>query len=105
MYLATGQDAGHIVEGSLADTRAEPWGDGIRLEIRIPAILVGVHGGGTELPAQAQCRALLLKNKTGLPAKKQLAESIAAAVLAGEISLLAAQANHDLAKAHQKLAR
>jgi len=35
----------------------------------------------------------------------KLAESIGAAILAGEISLLAAQATHSLAKAHQNLAR
>ncbi|OGJ62233.1 hypothetical protein A3A67_00425 [Candidatus Peribacteria bacterium RIFCSPLOWO2_01_FULL_51_18] len=108
IYLATGQDLGHIVEGSLADTSVSALPEaagGIRIEVRLPAIIVGVRGGGTELPAQTACRSLLLKNKTGLKAKQQLAESIAAAVLAGEISLLAAQASHDLARAHMKLAR
>ena len=105
LYLATGQDAAHVAEGSMADTSVQERGDGLLVHVRLPAILVGVRGGGTELPAQAQCRALLLSSGAGLPPKQQLAESIAAAVLAGEISLLAAQASHDLAKAHEKLAR
>lgn len=108
LYLATGQDAAHVVEGSLADTTVEllsKQSNSLKISVRLPAILVGVRGGGTTLPAQSQCLNLLLKNRGGLALKKQLAESIAAAVLAGEISVLAAQANHDLAKAHKTLAR
>jgi hydroxymethylglutaryl-CoA reductase (NADPH) len=108
LYLATGQDAAHVVEGSLADTAVEllsKQGNSLKIAVRLPAILVGVRGGGTTLPAQSQCLNLLLKNRGGLPLKKQLAESVAAGVLAGEISLLAAQASHELAKAHGRLAR
>lgn len=105
LYLATGQDIAHTVEGSLTDTAVEEMGSGLSVRVRIPAILVGVRGGGTALPAQNQCLNLLLKNKSGLPVKQQLAESIAAAVLAGEVSLLAAQASHTLASAHSELAR
>ncbi len=96
LYLATGQDAAHVVEGSLADTTFA----GNTISVRCPAILVGIRGGGTELPAQRQCLDLLQANSS-----KQLAESIAAAVLAGEMSLLAAQASGKLASSHKKLAR
>jgi hydroxymethylglutaryl-CoA reductase (NADPH) len=105
LYLATGQDAAHVVEGSLSDTYVEQAEGGLKITIRCPAILVGVRGGGTGLPAQAQCLAMLLNGKTALHRKTQLAESIGAAVLAGEISLLAAQASQSLAKAHAKMAR
>ncbi len=105
LYLATGQDIAHIVEGSLTDTNVEETSSGLKVSVRVPAILVGVRGGGTTLPTQSQCLELLLKNKSGLPIKQQLAESITAAVLAGEVSLLAAQAGHELAKAHHTLAR
>ncbi|MDD4628797.1 MAG: hypothetical protein PHE68_05390 [Candidatus Peribacteraceae bacterium] len=105
LYLATGQDAAHVAEGSLADTTVEKTEDGIRMTVRLPAILVGVRGGGTGLPAQSQCLDLLLKPATKLHRKQQLAESIGAAVLAGELSLLAAQASQSLASAHRKLAR
>ncbi|MDD4287589.1 MAG: hypothetical protein PHO20_00165 [Candidatus Peribacteraceae bacterium] len=142
LYLATGQDGAHVVEGSLADTKIVPlWTSppppspppvgeerpliplpppgeglgmgkklaGIRIEVRLPALLVGVRGGGTALPAQNQCLSLILKPQRGmLPALRrpqQLAETIGAAVLAGELSLLAAQATQTLASSHKKLAR
>ncbi len=105
LYLATGQDIAHTVEGSLGDTTVAEIPSGIQITVRLPALLVGVRGGGTTLPSQATCLALLLKNRAGVPMKKQLAESIAAAVLAGEVSLLAAQASQTLASAHKQMAR
>ena len=94
-----------MTEGALADTEVEKAGDGLKITVRLPAIIVGVRGGGTGLPAQSQAMGLLLKNRTGLSAKQQLAESIAAAVLVGELSLLAAQAAGQLASAHKAMAR
>lgn len=105
LYLATGQDAAHIVEGSLADTTVSETKDGLHISVRLPALLVGVRGGGTSLPAQKQCLDLLMKPQTSLRPTQQLAESIGAAVLAGEVSLLAAQAAHVLASSHKKMAR
>ncbi len=105
LYLATGQDASHTVEGSLADTTVKETPDGLKISVRLPAILVGIRGGGTGLPAQHECLELLMKPKTSLRSCQQLAESIGAAVLAGETSLLAAQASHHLAKAHKRLGR
>jgi hydroxymethylglutaryl-CoA reductase (NADPH) len=105
LYLATGQDIAHTVEGSLTDTTVKSTPEGISISVRLPAILVGIRGGGTTLPAQKQCLSLLLKPKTVLHPCQQLAETIAAAVLAGEISLLAAQASHTLAKSHEKVGR
>ena len=105
LYLATGQDAAHVVEGSLADTILTKQEDGIRMRVEFPALLVGVRGGGTQLPAQKQCLDLILKNKTKLRPAAQLAETIAAAALAGELSLLAAQSTNTLAGAHRNLAR
>jgi len=105
LYLACGQDIAHTVEGSLADTFVEETPSGLKVSVRIPAILVGVRGGGTTLPAQKQCLDMLLHTKAGVKPRQQLAESIAAAVLAGEVSLLGAQAAGQLAKAHQEMAR
>ncbi len=105
LYLATGQDAAHVVEGSLADTHVEDHEGGIRVSVRIPALMIGLRGGGTDLPAQAQALALVLGSKTALHPRQQLAEIMGSAVLAGEISLLAAQATGSLAKAHKTLGR
>ena len=105
LYLATGQDAAHVVEGSLADTTVEQAADGIRISVELPALLIGVRGGGTELPAQKQCLDLLLNRRTKLHPRAQLAETIGGAVLAGELSLLAALASGTLAQAHRALAQ
>lgn len=105
LYLAAGQDAAHVVEGSLGDTRVSRHKDGAKISVNLPAVLVGVRGGGSELPAQKQSLNIILKEKTSLRPSEQLAETIGAAVLAGELSLLAAQATNTLAKAHKKLAR
>jgi hydroxymethylglutaryl-CoA reductase (NADPH) len=105
LYLATGQDAAHVVEGSLTDTTVELTKDGLFMSVRLPALLVGIRGGGTSLPAQRQCLDLLLKPVSSLSKTNQLAQSIGAAVLAGEVSLLAAQAAHTLASSHKKMAR
>ena len=105
LYLATGQDAAHTAEGSLTKTNVKEDGDGILIEILSPAILIGIRGGGTALPAQSQALGLLLNPDTKLHPCKQLAESIAAGILAGEVSLLAAQASQSLASSHEKLGR
>jgi len=116
LYLATGQDPAHVVEGSLADTTVRgvsplPGGEGqgegsIVISTRLPALLVGIRGGGTTLPAQSQALRLLLPpTPYSLPPRQRLAESIGAAVLAGELSLLAALSSHHLAQSHKILAR
>jgi len=114
LYLATGQDAAHVVEGSMCDTTVKAVSGqrsakSLHVSVRLPAILVGVRGGGTQLPAQSQCLNLLLgsadHSTLNADRPRRLAESIGAAVLAGELSLLAAQATQELAKSHKKLAR
>ncbi|MEI8230250.1 MAG: 3-hydroxy-3-methylglutaryl-CoA reductase [Candidatus Peregrinibacteria bacterium] len=119
LYLATGQDPAHVVEGSMADTTVSGKMknesgkfEGLSISVHLPAILVGIRGGGTTLPAQSQCLKLLLGTAEKLSAMRyplcapqRLAEIIAAAVLAGELSLLAAQATGTLAKAHKEMGR
>lgn len=105
LAIATGQDPAHVVEGSLAKTTFRPDGSDWVMTCELPAVIVGVRGGGTGLPAQNACLNFLLQPPTSLPRKQQLAETFAAAVLAGELSLLAAQASQTLASAHRTLAR
>ena len=106
LYLATGQDIAHVVEGSLTNTIFSLHSSSVSIAVRIPALLVGIRGGGTGLPAQSQALRLLLSSLSyNLSPAKRLAEIIGAAVLAGELSLLAAQASHTLARSHQDLAR
>ena len=88
LYLATGQDVAHVVEGSLADTtviemRNSEFGiRDLQISTRLPALMIGIRGGGTTLPAQRQCLNLLLTNNSAfriphseLPPCRILAES------------------------------
>ncbi len=107
-FIATGQDAAHVVDGSLGFTTVERTKNGVNFTVTIPALQIGTVGGGTGLKTQKECLSILgvagPGNPPGTNAKK-LAEIIAVAVLAGEISLLAALCTKDLAKAHRELNR
>ncbi len=101
IFLATGQDPAHIVEGSLGVTTAERLENGdLYFSIYLPSIQVGTVGGGTHLPTQQE--ALNLMNVSNV---LEYARVLGSAVLAGELSLISSLAEGSLAKAHQKLAR
>ncbi len=103
VYLATGQDPAHVVDGSRAFLTIEAQDDGVYCALTIPSVLVGTVGGGTYLPAQSQARKFILGDAE-LTAR-ELAGVVAAAALAGEISLLAALSVGSLARAHETLGR
>jgi len=109
MYLACGQDAAHVVEGSTAITTMEltKYGD-LYCAVTLPSVAVGTVGGGTGIGTQKDCLNLLGVAGSGNPPganAKKLAEIVAAAVLAGELSLIGAQAAGHLARAHAELGR
>ncbi|MCD8484376.1 hydroxymethylglutaryl-CoA reductase [Candidatus Woesebacteria bacterium] len=104
LYIATGQDPAHVVEGSKAFLLIEEDSDGgIYAAITLPNIQVGVVGGGTGITQQRQARKLLRPKKN--ISAEELAATIGVAALAGELSLIAALAEHQLSYAHQKLGR
>jgi hydroxymethylglutaryl-CoA reductase (NADPH) len=104
MFVATGQDLGQIVEGSLGMTAAETLDNGdLYFSIYLPSLMIGTFGGGTALPTQKEALKIMGIKDTG--DTKKFALIIAAAVLAGELSLLASQAEGSLAKAHKKHGR
>lgn len=104
IFIATGQDVAHVVEGSLGLTSARVLKNGgLYFSIYLPSLMVGTIGGGTKLPSQQAALSILKlkeENKT-----LQFAEIIGSAVLAGELSLLAALAENKLAQAHKILGR
>jgi len=107
IFIATGQDPAQNISSSNCLTLMEPWGvDGkdLRITCTMPSIEVGTVGGGTILPAQGACLAMLgIKGahptEPGHNAKK-LARVVCATVLAAELSLMAALASGDLVKSH-----
>lgn len=108
-FLATGQDAAQIVESSMGITTVEVNDDSdLYISVTIPSLEVGTVGGGTRLPAQGEALDILGCRGGGTPPgsnAKKLAEIIAGAVLAGELSLLSALAAQHLAEAHIHLGR
>lgn len=101
IFIATGQDPAHVVEGSLGVTTAEVLENGdLYFSIYLPALVAGTVGGGTHLPTQKE--ALNLMNVKNV---LEFASVTGAAVLAGELSLIASLAEGSLAKAHKKLGR
>lgn len=104
LFIATGQDIAHVVEGSLGMTTSEilPSGD-LYFSIYLPSILIGTVGGGTHLPAQKECLSIMGLNSEGDMVK--FAQVVGTSVLAGEISLIASQAEGSLARAHKKHGR
>ena len=74
----------------------------------MPCLEVGTVGGGTHLPAQSAMLDLLnIKGSSEIPGEnaKQLAIVICSAVLAGELSLMAALSTNELIDSHMKLNR
>lgn len=108
LFCATGQDLAHVTEGSLGITTTEITAGGLYCSVYLPDLIIGTVGGGTGLPAQQEALNLLQIPDANLGEGKQvlkLAEIVAGAVLAGEISLLGALAAGDLDKAHEKLGK
>jgi hydroxymethylglutaryl-CoA reductase (NADPH) len=109
-YLATGQDAANIVEGSQCFTMAEVSGGGdLRFSCTLPNLIVGTVGNGKGLPGVAAAIGRLGCAREGGEDganSRQLARICAAVVLCGELSLLAAQTNPgELMSAHLKIER
>jgi hydroxymethylglutaryl-CoA reductase (NADPH) len=108
MFIACGQDAAHVVEASNAITTMELTDDGLYCSVTLPSLNVGTVGGGTRICTQQECLKMLGVAGAGEPPganARKLAEIIAAAVLAGEISLIGALAARHLARAHAALGR
>lgn len=108
VYLATGQDAANIVEGSQGITFAEVRGDGIYFSVSLPNVIVGTVGIGKE-SQEISARLEALGCKAERPPgqnSRRLAEIVAATVLCGELSLLAAQTNPgELVRTHMAIER
>ncbi|MCS7117744.1 MAG: hydroxymethylglutaryl-CoA reductase (NADPH) [Thaumarchaeota archaeon] len=109
VFIATGQDLAQVVESSESITYADitPAGD-LYFSLTIPSLEVGTVGGGTWLPAQRAALSIMGVAGPGDPPgtnARKFAEVVAAAALAGELSLTSALSAHHLVKAHDRLGR
>jgi len=108
IYLATGQDAANIVEGSQGIVHAEVRHQDLYFSVTLPNIIIGTIGNGKELAfVQDNLKALgCLENRAPGENSRRLAMIVAATVLCGELSLLAAQTNPgELMRSHLTLER
>lgn len=107
VFAATGQDLAQVVEGSLGITSAEVLqpkaenknGD-LYFSIHLPALMCGTVGGGTHLPTQQEALKIM-----GVSDVLEYSRVLVAAVLAGELSLIASLAEGSLVSAHKKYGR
>lgn len=107
-YLATGQDAANIIEGSQGMVHAEVRNGDLYFSCTLPNIIVGTIGNGKGLDFVTQNLAHLGCSNPAQAGEnsRRLAQICAATVLCGELSLLAAQTNQgELMQAHLKLER
>ncbi|BCS90911.1 MAG: 3-hydroxy-3-methylglutaryl-CoA reductase [Candidatus Micrarchaeota archaeon] len=110
MFIAHGQDAAQIVEGSQAFTYIENIDDKnlLYISVTINSLEVGTIGGGTGLPKQKEL--LSYNNLYGIEDKegvtrKRFAMLVAAVALAGELNLLAIQEELKLSHSHKTIKR
>jgi len=109
-YLATGQDAANIVEGSQGITYAAVRDDGsLYFSVNCPNLILGTvgNGKGNDFAVEYMRKMGCLDSTAeyGVNSRK-LACIAAATVLCGELSLMAAQTNQgELMAAHERIER
>jgi hydroxymethylglutaryl-CoA reductase (NADPH) len=107
-YLATGQDAANIIEGSQGMVHADMRGEDLYFSVTLPNIIVGTVGSGKTFDFVRENLRMLgcLEDREPGQNSRRLAIIAACAVLCGELSLLAAQTNPgELMKSHLELER
>ncbi len=107
-YLATGQDAANIIEGSQGIVHAEVREGDLYFSCTLPNLIMGSVGNGKGIDfVEENLAALGCKEERAPGANaRRLAAICGATVLCGELSLLAAQTNPgELMEAHLKLER
>lgn len=103
IFAATGQDLASIHESSTGITQIEKIEGGLYVSLSIPALVIGTVGGGTNLPVPQSV--LKLMNCSGKGKLERFAKLISGFALSLEISILAAMASGQFARAHQKLGK
>jgi hydroxymethylglutaryl-CoA reductase (NADPH) len=101
IFIACGQDVAQVVNASIGFSDAELVGkDDLYVFARLPNLVVGTVGGGTKLPTQRECLALL--DCEGDGKARKFAEIVAATLVGGELAIAAALANGRFIQAHRQ---
>ncbi|KAL0941430.1 3-hydroxy-3-methylglutaryl-coenzyme A reductase [Colletotrichum truncatum] len=106
IFIATGQDPAQVVESANCITIMKRAGEFLHITVSMPSIEVGTLGGGTILDPQGAMLDLLgVRGPHGTQPganARRLARIIAAATMAGELSLCSALAAGHLVTAHMQ---
>lgn len=104
IFLACGQDVACVAEAAVGVTRMSVTETGdLYVSITLPNLIVGTVGGGTRFATQKECLGLM--DCLGNGKARKFAEICAAAVLAGEISIIGSLAAGDFTAAHARYGR
>lgn len=103
LFTATGQDIACVHESSVGQIYTQAKEEGLYISAVLPSLIIGTVGGGTRLPGQRECLALL--GCDGPNMVNKLAEIIAGFCLALDLSTMSAITADQFASAHDKLGR
>lgn len=104
IFIACGQDVANIVNAAVGITNFEVTDEGaLYASVTLPSLTVATVGGGTGLGTGRECLQMLGCAGAGYAAK--FAEIVAAALLAGELSMGAAIASGEFVAAHETYGR
>ena len=104
LFIATGQDAANVAECQASISYVDLRDDGsLYWSLTLPSLIMATFGGGTGLPTQRECLAMM--DCVGAGKVGRLLEITAATVLAGELSLSSAIVAGDWVSSHDELGR
>lgn len=104
LFIATGQDAANVAESQASISYVDLRDDGsLYWSLTLPSLIMATFGGGTGLPTQRECLAMM--DCVGTRKVGRLLEITAATVLAGELSLSSAIVAGDWVSSHDELGR
>ncbi|MCK9262569.1 MAG: hydroxymethylglutaryl-CoA reductase [Desulfomonilia bacterium] len=104
LFIATGQDVANVAEASTGLIYTEVTSEGdLYASLTLPSLIVATYGGGTGLPTQRECLDIL--GCYGQGKVKKFTEIVAAAALAGELSLASAISSLDWVTSHERLGK
>jgi hypothetical protein len=103
MFTATGQDIACVHESGAGILSLEAVDSGLHATMLLPRLVLGTVGGGTALPAQRDCLAMM--GCAGEGKGRRLAEIVCAFALALDLSTGAAVVGGQFADAHERLGR
>jgi len=104
IFIACGQDVANVTNAAVGITHYEVTSGGdLYVSLTLPSLTVATVGGGTALGTSRECLAML--GCSGDGRARKFAEIVAAALLAGEISMAAAIASGEFATAHETYGR